>query len=562
MHKTQWLAAAPGHQTCGQLMSVGRGTYRVTEAKQRGLRVTHSRVTPGSQSRTSDHKASSVKLVVAPGKTTRVAFLNKAAHKQPKPPHGSAGTGYVEVCKYPGDRWVHGSVTVSVTSGSTTLSQIVPVGQCTGALPVPAGIATVSETAPYPTYLYDVITNPASALVSKDLSTNSAKVKVKASADGSDETLVKLINRTATGQFKVCKTLSSNSGDVITSGNNTFYFDASFRLADSSDWYSLGQIRVIVPTLEQAACVLFWKPLPLGTEVRVTEEKATAITITGVSVMPQSQDLGSSGDTADFTIGPKQDGITTASFTNMADGTLEICKTLPHYEGLPFQFSVNGGSPITVKAGACSPPISVPAGTATVEELPKPNFALVGFTATGPDGNSRLVSGTNPITINVPFGGVGNETLVTATNRVTTAQLKVCKVLDPGVPVGKSYDFYTEYTVWGKSFRDETTLQPTDVGPAGEVCGYLSYPFPVVLPDGSGVDVTVTEGPSPFGLDQNDNPIVEPTQITYEGNGTASAPSVWQPGDTGAKDGTYGISAELGQGVNVITFTNSLVLDP
>ena len=57
-------------------------------------------------------------------------------------------------------------------------------------------------------------------------------------------------------------------------------------------------------------------------------------------------------------------------------------------------------------------------------------------TATGPTGDNRVVgSAGNPVTVNVPYfadPANGGETLVTVTNRVLRAQVKVCKVVEPG----------------------------------------------------------------------------------------------------------------------------------
>jgi hypothetical protein len=197
-----------------------------------------------------------------------------------------------------------------------------------------------------------------------------------------------------------------------------------------------------------------------------------------------------------------------------------------------------------------------------VQELAAPYFNLVGMTASGPDGSSRLLSGTNPITVAVPAGGAGNETLVIATNRVQTAQVKICKMLDGNVPVGKTYSFTTTFSVDGRSFSDYVELTPTATGPDGEVCSYLSAPLPVIDPSGQPITFSTTEGASPFGLTDSGQLIVEPTAITYDGNGTAGPSKVWMAGDTSDDDGTYYGSAAVGQGVNVLTFTNSLVLDP
>jgi hypothetical protein len=523
--------------------------------------VTGLRVSPSSRA-VAGVARTTARVSVQAASATRVVYRNHTKTARQQPPTTGTGTGYVEACKVAGDSGVHGNVTITITAGSTTYSQIVPVGQCTGPLPVPAGTATVSETAPFPYYLHKVTTSPKAYLLSTNLAAGSATVKVVPSPDGSHETLVNLINKTGSGYFKICKVLSANSQDVINSGNNTFYFDVTLQRAGMSKM-NYGTIAVTVPTVNQAACVLS-HAVALDARISATEESATATTLTGITIQPMSADLGSSGRTANFMMGTSQGSVVTATFTNAAMGTIEVCKdvTDTDYNGTPFRFEVNGGTPFTVLAGQCSAPMQVPAGTATVQELRTANFALVGFTATGPDGSNRLLSGTNPIVVSTPYGDVGNETLVTATNQVNTGQFKVCKELDTNVPVGKTYTFTATINSGDSNYQWSTSLTPTGTGPSGEVCSGLSAPYPVVLPDGSHTTVTVYEGHSPFGLTSDGKPIVEPTQISYAGNGKVLYVDEYQNGDPGSDDGTYHISAQLGQGVNAFTFLNSLVLDP
>jgi hypothetical protein len=431
---------------------------------------------------------------------------------------------------------------------------------------------------------------------------DSVTATVTASADSSTETLVKLFNSTNLGQVKICKQLTANSGDML-NGANVFTFDPSYRLAGSAAFVPMAPVTVTVPALTTPECVLDTTLLPLGTEVRVSEAAVPNSSISGITVQPASQAFGTAGS-ADMIVGPNAGGVTTVTFTDTASGTVEICKniddsnfSLPRggivegirpdhngdhgttngsiYDPTPFSFSVNGGAPITIESGSCSAPISVPAGTATVSEALSTDFHLLSMAATGPDGSSRLTSSptTNPATVTVPYGGssnggVGNETLVTVTNQVDTAQYKICKTLAAGVPVGKSYTFSTTVDFGGVTSpyatgaSSDTTLTPTGDGAAGTVCSGLGSAIPVIAPDGTPTTVTTTEGTSPFGYTGDGKDIVEPTSVVYSGNGTAGDSSVYATGDTPAQDGTYYGSATLGEGVNLMTFTNSLVLDP
>lgn len=587
--KTISLRSKAHHTVCGTSLNVRHATYKVTQRTPSGMRVSRVAVSPNARTVARNATGGWARAAVNARHLTRVAFGNAVIASPPSTPPpptpnpapgpSDPGTGYVEVCKQAGDGFVTGTVEVHVSAGATSIDQIVPVGQCTAPLQVPAGTATVSETVPAPYALSAVKTSPASALVSTDLAGASAKVTVAPSTDGSTETLVTLVNSTRLAQFKVCKTLDANAQDLIDTGHNAFAFDVSYTALNSDPFRTV--VNVIVPSLGQAACVLYPIGLPLGTVVTVTERGSWASELTGIAVLPTAQDRGTTTGSAVFALGPNAGGITTATFTNRADGTIEICKRIDNgwmkkaeslstgsldgwspYNGWAFQFSVNGGDPITVLAGQCSRPITVPAGTATVQELATDYFNLVGFTATGPDGSSRIASGTNPVTVNVPAGGVGNETLVIATNRVQTGQVKICKMLDPNVPVGKTFSFTTRFWIDGYSFSAYTELTPTAVGPDGEVCSYLSAPLPVIDPSGKPISFKTTEGNSPFGLKQDGSLLVEPTDIAYDGNGAMVSSKVWQSGDTSADDGTYYGCATIGQGVNVMTFTNGLVLDP
>ena len=582
--------------TCASTLSLAKGSYRITETAASGEKVSSVRVSPTSRALSVKAAAAYAKAAVAKSHTTRAVFDNSVVHTTPTPPPpapptptpppttpSDPGTGYLEVCKAAGDGYVAGSVSVSITDGLFSATQIVPVGQCTGPIQVPTGDATITEAVTSPYYLSGVTTMPASALVSTDTAGASAVVAVAASTDGSIETTATLVNKTNVGEVKICKALTANSGDLIANGDNAFSFDVAYQAPNSAP---TDETRtVIVPQLGAPGSCVLTEPIPVGTKVSVTEDAAPNTTLQGITVQPAEDQVSVSGRTAVVTVDQDPDTHTSATFTNAADGTVEICKQIDDgnwqrgaqtlsrgrqeqdgspYDGTPFHFSVNGGSPITVLAGACSPAISVPAGTATVSEIQDtPDFNLVGFTASGPDGSSRLLSGTNPITVAVPAGGVGNESLVIATNRVQTAQVKVCKELND-VPVGKTWDFTTSIDFGNDSYdyKYDTTLTPTGEGPSGEACGFLSSPLPVIDANGNPLQATVTEGTSPFGYSTTSGPIVEPTEIDYDGNGNAVSSKVFTAGDTSDDDGTYFLTANLGQGVNEFTFVNSLVVDP
>jgi hypothetical protein len=262
--------------------------------------------------------------------------------------------------------------------------------------------------------------------------------------------------------------------------------------------------------------------------VTITEESTPNVVNTAVSVSPASNDAGSFVPTANLTIGA---GITTATFTNMAYGTIEVCKAAadPSTATQTFQFSVNSGAPISVHAGQCSQPIAVPAGNATVSEAGKTNFHLVSVTATGPAGETRVVSGTNPVTASTPFGGVENETVVTFTNAVNTGQFKICKVSPEPTLQGVTFNFTYTFT-FNNNYEVQVALTPG-------TCSALSAPLPVVGPDGNPLPIHIVEQATPGVVISN---------IHIENAATAS---IGQNGE---------VTISVPQGVATVTYTNVL----
>jgi hypothetical protein len=583
------LKAKAGHSVCSASYGRATGTYQVTQLASYGTKVTKISVSPKGQTVANNTASSSARVAVSSSRTTKISFSNAKVKTStptpvpvptptPTPPPGPSdpGTGYLEVCKAAADQWVTGSFAISITDGSFSRSVNLPVGECTDALQVPVGTATITETPKYPFYLSDVTSN--SGTLVKNLATSSATVAVASSSNSAVETRINLINATDMGSYKVCKTLTASSGDLITQGRNAFTFNTSYSLGGTTDLAD-NSVQVIVPTLGDTYCTPVDTLLPVGTKVSVTEVGASGVSLVSAGANPVSQDAGSSGSTVVLSIGPSNGSIVKAEFVNTAVGTVEICKQIDDhfwtgwytqadlnrpnsgnspYNGTPFQFSINGGSAITVKAGYCSAPITVPTGSATVQELATPNFQLEGFTATGPDGSSRILSGTNPITVSVPAGGVGNETLVTATNKVQTGQVKVCKITE--VTPGYDYTFHTSFSVGGQWFSQDVTLTPDAMGPAGEVCSYLSSPLPLIEPNGDPIAFKSEETSTEFPTASNNTILVGPSTITYDGNGTVQGEQEAQIGD--APGNSYYLCANLGQGVNVVTFTNTSLLDP
>jgi hypothetical protein len=460
----------------------------------------------------------------------------------------SAQKGYVEICKEGSDDYVYGnSFTFNITdaAGLSYGPYTVLAGQCTSAIQVTAGPATISEAAQAPFYLEYVSVYPSANYISENDSNGTATVNV-AAGDESTETNVTFINDTEFGYIKVCKALDSANSNAL--AGTTFYFDVSYTLSTGQGTVEQEEsIAVVANTFANGpACVFINDGLPIGSIVTITEEPT-----------PNVDDL--SGGTQTVVVpgiwspsGTPGNDITSVTFTNQAEGTIEICKDAAAGDnitlGQPFQFTVNGGAPITVLAGECSPAIAVPAGTATVDELASTNFHEVSVTAIGPDGSNRIISGTgiapdlNPIVVSVPFGGVGNETLVTYTNTVNTGEFKICKTTSAtadgsGVLLaGDTFTFLYGYTVDAVMTPGSVSLTiPLNAQSGVIVCSGILAVLPVQQANDAAVTVNITEE-SFLG--------VHVDGINYAGNG-----------NTFDVDGPAS-SFDVGIGVNVVTYDN------
>jgi hypothetical protein len=440
----------------------------------------------------------------------------------------TAQMGYLEICKYATDQFVSGyfSFTVTDAAGINYGPFSVLVGQCSGQIELTAGPATITEAPTPTTYLDYVDVFPEQNYISQNDTNRTATVSIVAGA-ANNETLVQFYNDTVLGLVKVCKTLDSANSDALAGDTFTFYYQ------DATD---NGSVNVVANSFENGPACAFinsGQGIPVGSPVSITEGAQPNVDVVGVSISPPSADTGSSPAAgAAFTVQP---GITAATFTNQAEGTIELCKDAadPQTQGKPFDFSVNDGPSFTVNAGQCSQAITVPAGTATVFEFPSTNYHLVSVTAIGPVGDNRLLSGTNPITVSTPFGGVGNETLVTFTNAVNTGEFKICKTTNEPQIIGTvSFTFDYSYTV-----DATTTIGAVSMTPGQ--CSGLFGPIPVLNSAGDPITVWVTEVATPGDY---------VAAITYAGNGslTGSDPN----------DGTSNFA--LGYGVNTITYDNEV----
>ncbi len=133
--------------------------------------------------------------------------------------------------------------------------------------------------------------------------------------------------------------------------------------------------------------------------------------------------------------------VTVVALQMPDSGFVEVCKMADgtSVTGV-FQFMV-GGTTTDVPVGACSPVISVPAGTVTVTENARAGIS-VSNVQTIPAG--RLVSSdlaARSAQVQVVAGDESTQTTVTFTNRSELALVKICKVAGAGVAVGTNVSF-------------------------------------------------------------------------------------------------------------------------
>ena len=304
--------------------------------------------------------------------------------------------GNLKICQEPSDDFVSGYFSFSVvdSSGASHGPYSVLTGQCTDPISLPAGEATITEASKSPYYLDGVHLEYGSAgtLGPVNLTNQTAVVSIVATTNPEIITLAAFVNDTTFGVLEVCKELAPNSAALT---GSTFWFDISADLASTTGGTWSDDTSVVADTPGQSACTnpdaIF---LPVGTTVSVTEESMPYV-------------LNESG-TQNLTISA---GDNTATFTNEAEGTLEICKAAngPTHT---FDFLVDGSIPVSITTSndeRCSLPLTVPAGPNTVQELSTANFHL-DFWVVSPSSDYISGAGTATATVNVTNpGGTGQR---------------------------------------------------------------------------------------------------------------------------------------------------------
>ena len=320
-------------------------------------------------------------------------------------PVAGAPTGFIEICKQAAaNSNLTGSYSFTLTgSGGFSSTATATVGECSGALQVPAGQVTVTEagTNLYVTGIAALINNATPALVgSPNLTTGTATVTVNPSTDTSTQTDVTYTNNTVL--LKICKVFDTANGAEPGGSTTTFPFSFS---ASGPAGPNTAQNGV---SLQAGTCAnpVAYRP---GTTVSVTEgavtgTKVESIGVTGAqSVVPGS--LSTLNGTVSIVIGtpvtsPSASGneaVVTFTDEAAAPGQLKICKLAgtPAPSGTQFSFTVTGfQGPLVVSLGSC-----IVVGTF-------PFNSVVTITESGSSGNSASGITTVPTSVQELVGGV------------------------------------------------------------------------------------------------------------------------------------------------------------
>ncbi len=131
----------------------------------------------------------------------------------------------------------------------------------------------------------------------------------------------------------------------------------------------------------------------------------------------------------------------------LAQGTLEICKSAANgASGVTFGFAIQGvSSPVSVRGGRCSGPMSVPHGSLSITETGAGSGSWqVASVVVRPSQRSISQSG-NTAVVTVPQGSTAaNETRVTFVNEPAgglNGDLKVCKLTETPAYYGRQFSF-------------------------------------------------------------------------------------------------------------------------
>jgi hypothetical protein len=266
-----------------------------------------------------------------------------------------------------------------------TATTTVPVGACSNSLLVPAGPVTVTESGDARTFVTAIDVQPASALVSSDLTNATATLTITA-GDVSKETIVTFTNSTSV--LKICKVAGDSS---LLNNNYTFTATPGAGSGSSSVTIPAGP-----PPSGNCQVIPGYRA---GTTVGIAEGVAPGTQVSSITVAPPDRLVAGSVNLAARTVsvvmGP---GETVVTYTNIPapPGTLKICKVAGPgvTPGSTWTFSVAGMTGlVSVPAGSCGIVGPFPFNsTQTITETAQAGFVVTGIAVNPAD---RLVS-SNP----------------------------------------------------------------------------------------------------------------------------------------------------------------------
>ena len=223
------------------------------------------------------------------------------------------------------------------------------------------------------------------------------------------------------------------------------------------------------PNSDPSDCVILQNNPP--TPTNTSTNTATATSTNTATQTPTDTPTATQTPTETATSTPTDTPTDTPTSTPGL-GFLEICKESDQTAPLTgnFTFTV-AGQTYTIPAGACSPPIQLPAGQATIVEEERTGTELAGIRTVPVE---RLVSSdltTRTAVVTIVAGDVSTETIVFFRNKnVPTGEigyLKICKIAGAGVTIGTLFMFQVDNQAYlvpaGYCILDGTFLVGTEV---------------------------------------------------------------------------------------------------
>ena len=368
---------------CSLPITLPVGTATVTEVARAGFSVDSISAFPSGRLVQSDTAARTARVSIVAGglsNQTIVTFANKATPK-----------GFLEVCKAkPTGDDLSGNFNFTVSqTGNPTRTVTVPVGGCSLPLQLFAGTARVTEVNRTGSKLVGITATPPGRLIDSNVTNRTATVRILA-GELATQTIVTFTNKTdpvkpPTGLVKICK----RAGDGVEPGT-TFTFTLATRETRSVD--------------VKAESCSSPQEVPAG-DLTVTEKATTGLQVSKIVVEPGSSLVGTPDLTAgSVTVLVKADEVTEVEFTNQSapPGTVKICKVAGHgvVPRTPFNFTA-GTTPVTVLAGSCSLPMTIPAANLTITEAATSGLQVTDITVAGAGALVTKDLAAGKVTINV-----------------------------------------------------------------------------------------------------------------------------------------------------------------